>query len=261
MYTINEFMCVLEGFAPLELSIKQIENGAYDNSGIMVKSHDKINSVLFALDLSSATVERAKRLKVDTIVTHHPAIYAPIKNLSVSDATTAPIIKAIKYNMNVISMHLNLDVADGGIDQELCLALGAKNVKVLDYVDQTHGYGREFCGLMTLPKLKEQAQNVLGNKKIITYGNKATVFEKFASFCGGGSSHALDAIKNGKTDAQVIITSDMPHHVIKELVEMDKAIMIISHYSAENYGFNKFYERVKNKISVPAYYFDDKRFS
>ena len=53
----------------------------------------------------------------------------------------------------------------------------------------------------------------------------------------------------------------MPHHVIKELVEMGKAIMVIPHYSAENYGFNKFYERVKNQISVPAYYFDDKRFS
>ena len=54
---------------------------------------------------------------------------------------------------------------------------------------------------------------------------------------------------------------ERPASVIKELVEMGKAIMVIPHYSAENYGFNKFYERVKNQISVPAYYFDDKRFS
>jgi putative NIF3 family GTP cyclohydrolase 1 type 2 len=77
-----------------------------------------------------------------------------------------------------------------------------------------------------------------------------------------GSSHALSAVVQGKTNADTIITSDMPHHVIKELIEKNKNIILIPHYVAEDYGFNKFYAYVKEQLNgkIQAYYFDDKRF-
>ena len=98
------------------------------------------------------------------------------------------------------------------------------------------------------------------NDKIICYGNQKV--QKVASFCGGGASHALDFVLTSKTTADTIVTSDMPHHVLKELIEKDKNVIIIPHYASEDYGFKKFYEYVKEKKDekLKVFYFEDRRF-
>lgn len=262
MFNVQNLMQVLEEFAPLELSYKMIAKGDYDNSGIIVNTHQNVKGVLFALDLTEQVVNRAKRLKCDTIITHHPAIYAPIKKIDCDDAITSAILLSIKNNLNVISMHLNLDVADNGIDYYLAEGLGSTKCKILDYLDDAHGYGREF----TLPntKLSDFINNIkktFKTNKIIVYGNKNFCFNKVASFCGAGGSCAEKCVNQKLTDAQVIVSSDMPHHIVKELVSSNKVVIILPHYASELYGFKKFYERVAEKINSTAqtYFFEDKR--
>lgn len=260
---IEEFSKVLDGVAPLYLSDIQKEKGSYDNSGLIVKCNEKVENVLFSLDLTQEAVKKAKRLKCDTIVTHHPAIYYPIKSLSCCDSTTGPVVNAIKNGLNVFSYHLNLDVVNGGIDDSLKDALLGKDAKILFYVDDKNGYGREFSvGKITLKEYVEKIKKNLNTNKILVYGNRNQEIKRVASFCGGGSSYALDAVKNNLTTADVIISSDFPHHVIKELIESGKTVVIITHYSSENFGFNRFYEKIKNivKEKVNFSYFSDKRF-
>lgn len=259
MYSLKEFFEILNDYAPLCISHKMIENGDYDNSGILVKCTNNVKKVLFSLDLSKESVNKAIEYGCDTIVTHHPAIYTPIKSLSIDDET-APITIAVMNKINVISMHLNLDMAKEGIAFNLARAIGGEKHKVLDYIDGEHGYGREFCLSLTLSELVEKIKTELGTDKVIVYGNDKV--EKVATFCGGGATHALDSVLKQKTIADTIVTSDMPHHVLKELIELGKNVVIIPHYASEDYGFNKFYlklvECVNNKIET--YYFEDKRF-
>ena len=259
MLKFNQFIQALEKYAPLNLSKLMIDHGHYDNSGAIVKCSDQVEKVLFSLDLSNCSVEKAIELCVDTIVTHHPAIYNPIKNLSI-DEDTAPLIKAINNGINVISMHLNLDIADEGIDQSLAKALGGDNIRVLDLVDDVHGYGREFdCGL-EIDKLVDLIKENLSTDRVLVYGNG--VCQTVASFCGGGASSALEQVVSGNTVADTIVTSDTAHHVVKELVERNIKLIIIPHYSAEDYGFRKFYASVKNDLegTTQAFYYQDKRF-
>ena len=259
MLEFNEFLSVLEKFAPLSLSKLMIENGSYDNSGAIIKCSNQVNKILFSLDLSSASVEKAISEKCDTIVTHHPAIYNPIKSLSI-DGETAPLVNAIKNGINVISMHLNLDIADEGIDQALARALGCKKARIVGLVDDKHGYGREFdCGL-GIDEFVELIKENLKTEKVIVYGQG--VCNKVASFCGGGASEALEKVLGGKTSADTVVTSDVSHHHVKELIEKNIKLIIIPHYSAEDYGFNKFYTSVKEEISsvAGALYYQDKRF-
>ncbi len=260
MYSLKEFIAVLEEYAPLELSKKMIEAGDYDNSGVIVNCHDEIKSVLFSLDLTVATVNYALETGCDTIVTHHPAIYNPIKSLDINGETGA-ITKATINCLNVISMHLNLDIAENGIDACLCEGLGGKNPLVLDLIDQKHGYGREAkVEQMHIEKFVQKVKENFNSEKIIYYGNKKV--EKIASFCGGGASHALKAVLSGQTLADTIITSDMAHHELLALIEKGLNVVLVPHYVSENYGFNKFYEYTCQKTNgkLKAYYFADKRF-
>ena len=263
MLKLDSFYSVLNDLAPISLSHKLIEKGDYDNSGILVKTHEQVNKVLFSLDLSQKAVLTAKRLKCDTIVTHHPAIYKPISSISEDSLTTKALLMAIKLNINVISMHLNLDVADGGIDASLCEALGGKKYKILDCLDENNGYGRQFAiNNLTVDEFVRNLKVNLKTSKVIVYGKRKTILKSGASFCGAGSSCAEKLLASGAFDADVIVTADMPHHIILEMLEEGKIVVLITHYSSENYGFKKFYNRVseKTKNKVLTCYFEDKRF-
>ena len=262
MLNNQTFFSTLDNIAPLSLSHKLIENGDYDNSGFLIKSHEGIEKALFTLDLTEKSVLVAKRLKCDTIVTHHPVIYNPISNLSV-DGENSAVLLAIKNNFNVISMHLNLDVCSGGIDASLAKALGAKTYRILDALDEKCGYGREFSleGI-TFEEFIKRAKKNLKTSKVTVYGKRSSILNMGASFCGAGSSIAEQVVIKGQTEADVIVTSDMKHNVIVSLLERGKNILIVPHYASENYGFRIFYNNVNEVLNgkVKTEFFEDKRF-
>lgn len=252
-------MAELEKLAPLSLSQKMIEKGSYDNSGIIVDNNTPVRKVLFSLDLSLLAVEKAVEFGCDTILTHHPAIYMPIKNLS-ENGITKPLIRAIKAGLNVISMHLNLDVATSGIDECLAAGLGATDSKIIELVTEKQGYGREFnVKSVDISDYVDGIKEQFKSDKIICYG-KGTV-NRVASFCGSGGDSALSGVVSGLS-IDTIITSDLAHHVLKELIESGKKVIIIPHYVSEQFGFNKFSNLVEKTLNgkVQTFYFEDKRF-
>lgn len=261
MLKINELFSALDERAPLEYSLKYIERGDYDNSGIIVESKDEAEKILFSLDLSEATVKKAAELGCDTIVTHHPAIYSPIKRLSVKD-DTAPLLFAIKRGLNVVSMHLNLDAAEGGIDASLCEGLGGKTCKILEPLAENVGYGREFeVSETTFSDFVKNAEKVFNTDKITAFGDAGAIIKTAACFCGAGAGSCVKYIAGGGV-ADAIVTSDMPHHAIKLAIESGKCVMLLTHYASENYGFKKYYERITEDLGDKAqtFFFADERF-
>lgn len=260
MYSLQEFFDTLDKIAPIKYSTMQIENGDYDNSGIIVRLHNEVKSALFSLDLSVEAVSKAKRLKCDTVVTHHPAIYHPVKTVD-AYGDTAAVALAARAGLNVISMHLNLDVAENGIDDNLYKGLGGIKCKFLNGLDDKAHYGREFKVVGTLSEFKKTIEKNFGTRKVLVYGKLKNKVGVAASFCGAGSEYALSYVRGGGV-ADTVITSDMPHHVLKELTERGKQVIILTHYASENYGFKRFFETVKKEVKDKAeiFYFEDKRF-
>ncbi len=262
MCSLKEYLAVLEEFCPLYLSDEMKKRGMHDNSGIIIDSGKEVRKVLFTLDLSIDAVNRAKRLGVDTIVTHHPAIYNPLYSLSTSEYDSKAVYLAIKYGINVISMHLNLDIAKGGIDDSLALALGAKEMETVFEICDTLGYGKQFLVEETdFDSLVKKVKKTFKTAKIIGYKASREKVKSVASFCGGGASEALSAIKENKLFAGLVVSSDFSHHHVKDLVERGVSVIIIPHYASEEYGFNRFYQEIKNKkIDIQSFYFYDRRF-
>ena len=126
-------------YAPIELSDKLVDlDNGYDNSGIIVGNTGDVKKILFCLDLTGESVKAAIEKDVNLIVTHHPAIYRPIKSISEDSALYA----CVKNNIAVISMHLNLDCAETGVDYCLAEGLGGKIIGILTPLGENVGYGR-----------------------------------------------------------------------------------------------------------------------
>ncbi len=259
MITVEKVKALLEELAPIRYSQEMVKNGAYDNSGLLINTGEDTSAIYMMLDLTVDGVKKAVEKNAKIIITHHPAIYNPVSSLSIDDVNTNAVLLAIKNGISVFSMHLNLDTVKNGIDDSLAdgLSFGrAKCVKVIDCV-LDNGYGKEVeISPTDAETFVENVKKEFESDKIVAYINKGSKIRKFASFCGGGTSSALSY--NG--DADVIITSDVNHRGVKAFIEGDKQLIILPHYIAENYGFKRFYERVKQNVDIDVYYFDNARY-
>ena len=262
-----EFYKIANELAPKALSDEYCEKyGAYDNSGVLIDAGEKITGALFSLDLSFAAIEKAIACKANLIVTHHPAIYGKIDGIRVGDFQPIgeKLVLALKNGISVISMHLNLDAAKGGIDESLaqgiCLSAGAgtrslKNAQLMHPL-LDGGYGRAYDVEATpLETLIENIKKTFQTERVAVYGAKEKI-GRVASFCGGGADEesVAFAVNQG---ADAIVSSDFKHHVITLALEKNLTVIALTHYASENYGFEKYYQKIRQSIALPCAYHTD----
>lgn len=250
---LREIYHNVDAVAPFSLSDEYCAKyGAYDNSGIIIDCGEEILRVLFSLDCSPSAVAQAKKIGANLIVSHHPAIYEPLKRLEADSA----VLQAAKAGISVLSAHLNLDVAEGGVDDSLVQALGG-NVEEVMHPLSCGGYGKAVSVQTTVQKLKERVQKTLSTQRVLVYGEDRPI-KKIASFCGAGMDG--DAIAFAmRVGAEAIVTSDGKHHHVAQALDSGLNVVLLTHYASENYGFFRFYQKIKEKLTVPCEYFTDGR--
>lgn len=247
---LSEIVVAAERHAPLSLSKEFCEKeGVYDNSGVLLDVKEDITGVLFSLDLTFSAIDEAKKQGKNLIITHHPAIYGA------TDKIGEKLVLCAKYGISVLSMHLNLDAASGGIDESLKEACekatdtqGSKAERMV--LLSSGGYGLAYPVNPTpLKTFAENLKNELHATNFSVFGDKEKPVRKVASFCGGGADEqaVLFAVKTG---ADVIVSSDFKHHILLLALENGLSVVAPTHYVAEAYGFKKFYEKLCVAIDV-----------
>lgn len=248
---LTDVLKKLEAVAPVSLSDEFCKKySMYDNSGIIIDCKEEICGAVFSLDLSNGAVDRAISLGYNLIVTHHPAIYGGVSRIDAND----PIARAIKHGISVISMHLNFDAAPKGIDYHLMRGLGGENAEILAPVTGG-GYGRLYPVKEAL--FSEYLNRVRDtfSQRTLGYGKERQV-KKVASFCGAGCDDKAIAFAVS-CGADVFVSSDLKHHEIAGLLQKGINVIHLTHYSAENYGFNKIYNEISAGLSLASEYFTD----
>ncbi len=247
----------VDALAPFLLSKEYMERGMHDNSGILLDCGRDIKGIVFSLDLSLAAVAEAKRTGANLIITHHPAIWEGAMRLTPDD--TPALAECIAGGISVLSAHLNLDAAKGGIDESLMIGLGGKGALAVMEELSCGGYGRVYdVRPQPLDGFAARARETFGTDKLAVYGEREV--RRVASFCGGGFTYSAIAfaLRHG---ADTLVTSDGKHHLISEAVEKGLNVLLFTHYASENYGFHRFAEAVKTKIEeLPCTVFTDRRF-
>lgn len=98
---------------------------SWDNVGLqMGDAQAPAGKVLVALEVTREVLAEAKRKRVSTIVTHHPLLFRPTKNLVESTATGSLSLQLIRQGHALIAAHTNLDSVASGTNGELADRLG-----------------------------------------------------------------------------------------------------------------------------------------
>ena len=206
----------------------------WDNVGFLVGNKEsEITKVIVTLDVTMDVIDEAIEKGANLIISHHPFIFDSIKNVTASTILGNKIIKLIKHDISVYSMHTNLDMADDGLNDYLAQKLELVDVEKLNPDKFEDAYMR-VGNLKYEMTLKEFAnfikQKLMLEHIILVSQDESKNVKKIAICSGSGKSFIKDSMKM-KVDCYV--TGDINYHTALDALEDDFNIIDAGHFGTE----------------------------
>ena len=207
--TVKDILNCITEIAPLHWQ------ESYDNAGLQVGDlNAEAHKALICLDITEAIVDEAIAKKCDLIVSHHPLIFRGLKHLTPETYIERAVMKAVKHDIAMISMHTNLDNSYLGVSRVLADRLGLKNLNLL----QPSESEPELCGAGMVGEFDEPMEETAFLQRVAEtisspcLRHSALTGRKIqkVALCGGsGSPFMPDALRQ-KVDAY--LTADIKYH-------------------------------------------------
>ncbi|MDO6760293.1 Nif3-like dinuclear metal center hexameric protein [Tamlana sp. 2_MG-2023] len=104
----------------------------FDNVGLLVGDKKaKITGILVSLDTLEAVVDEAISENCNMIVSFHPIIFKGLKKITGKTYVERVVLKAIKHDIAIYTMHTALDNALLGVNDMICNQLKLTNKQIL----------------------------------------------------------------------------------------------------------------------------------
>lgn len=205
MYTVKQLVDSCHQLAPPHLA------ESYDNVGLLIgNATDRVDKVLCALDLNEEVIKEAIDNKAQCIITHHPFLFKSIKKIDTTTAQGKIIKELIKNDINLIAMHTNLDIVEGGINDFLANKLNIKQIKPLKITAIEPMYKVSVCVPITHEETVRQAliqwnQTTVGNYSGCTFTTKGvgTFIPQEGSNPTIGKLHHLEKVDEVKIEVVI----------------------------------------------------------
>ena len=257
---IYQVVDALEQYAPLPLQ------EGYDNAGLQVGLTEavEVSGALLCLDVTEAVVDEAIRKGCNLIVSHHPLIFRKLARISDENYVQRTVMKAIKNDIAIVSMHTNMDAATGGVNFKIAEKLGLCNVRFFGGEKEVNGVkgGEGVMGeiadeaIEASSDLKERfSEGIAADDLILMLRDRFRVESvqcnellrrpiRKVALCGGAGSFLLDAAIAAGADA--FITGEMHYHEFFGH-EQEIQICVIGHYQSEQFTSEIFQSIIEEK--------------
>lgn len=223
MNTVRDIFDKLCEIAPLELQLE------FDNSGFLIGRADApVEKALLSLDVTAEVAEEAIGRGAQLIVSHHPVVWDAMKHITDCTPGNEKLIRLLENGIAVISMHTNLDMAEGGVNDVLISLLGAKNEGVFD----AEGCGRKgsFEKPMPLDSFLAICKKKL-NTNGLRYHDAGRPVEHIAVLGGSGGGNLIGAWEAG---CDTYVTADVKYSVFLQARELGINLIDGDHFCTEN---------------------------
>lgn len=198
----------------------------YDNVGLLVgDGKEKVTGVLVCLDCTDEAITEAVKIGASLIVTHHPVIFDPLKSVTEQSI----VYRLIRNGISVISVHTNLDQADGGVNDVLCRAVGLVNV---ERIPDSEGFAYRI-GELEEPATSDELAKTVGKKLNVRtkYVGESSFIKRVAVCSGSGGSMLGEVIRTG---VDAYLTADVKHNVFMEAHEAGLTLIDAGHFNTED---------------------------
>jgi dinuclear metal center YbgI/SA1388 family protein len=240
---VKEVLSALEKFAPLPLQ------ESWDNAGLQVGlTEAEVSGALLCLDVTEKIIDEAVSKGCNLVVSHHPLLFRGLKTISDLTDVQRTVMKAIEQKVCVVSMHTNMDNAQGGVNFRIAEKLGLKDVTFMS----AKKVGDVECGSGVIGTLEEPMAAddfVLKVKKAFDVECALTneLLQRPVSrvaICGGAGDFLLDEAVAAGADA--FITGEMHYHQYFGY-EQKIQICVIGHYQSEQFTTEVFRDIIQKE--------------
>lgn len=215
---VNDLLAMMNEIAPPELAED------WDNSGLLVGRADAaIKNVLLCVDVTADVIAEARRLDVGLIIAHHPLMFHAIKQVRDDEPEGHVISELIRSNMGMIAAHTNLDMAEGGVNDALALAVGLEDAQAPEPLIRAGGLKGRLCDIASAIERRLDTH-------ALYYGPADAMIARAALCSGAGGSELAAACACG---AQLFITGEMKHNELIRARQLGMCVICAGHFETE----------------------------
>lgn len=216
-----------------------------DPVGMQIGSMDTpVTKVMTTLDVRPQVVDEAVKKGVNFIVSHHPVIFHPARNLDFADPQNRMYGQLIKNGITVYSIHTNSDKAEDGSAAWQAEELGLKDVEGFAPDEDGIAIGRKgrLPQPMTAYDFAYYVKKKMGIKmvRLITADNQQEV-SSVAFICGDGGKYWHRAVDEG---LDAFITGDVYYHTGHDMISAGLTVVDPGHYTEKLFKY-KVYDRLQ----------------
>lgn len=201
----------------------------WDNDGLMCASDDSLQvaRALVTLDATEEIVDYAVANDIDLIVSHHPLIFRPVGSVTEDFHVSRKLIKLIKNDIAVISLHTRADKVQGGVNDILCDMLSIRDATP---------FGEGFIGRIgTLDEELDLEDFSYLVKDIlecdgVRVADACIPVQRVAVVGGDGKDFVKDALAMG---ADTLVSGRLSYNVMEEANEMGINLIEAGHFFTE----------------------------
>lgn len=237
--TVHDIYVFIDGFAPFKTAMD------FDNPGLLVGSGGTaVKTALLSLDITPDVVDEAALLGAQLIISHHPVIFNPLKELVPG---TAPFM-LVKAGIAAVCAHTNLDMAPGGVNDCLAARLKLKNIKPL-VLSQNSGlpealYGETACAFEPdeFADFVKQSLSCGG----LSYTDGGSKITKVGLCGGGGADMVYDAAARG---CQAFVTGESKHNILIDACRLGVTFVDAGHFYTEDVVIEPLMNKLKKQFT------------
>ena len=252
---IKEIIAALENFAPLPLQ------ESYDNAGLQCGLTEADTSgALLCLDVTEEVVAEAIELGCNLIVSHHPLLFRPLRQVGDADYVQRVVRMAIQNDITIYAAHTNLDNVEDGVSFRMAEKLGLMDVEFLQPHSSSATSRRAGSGVLGYLPQEEDSLAFLQRVKQ-AFGVEALQHNALlerpiqcVALCGGAGDFMLDDAVRRQVDA--FLTGEMHYHVWFGH-EQELQIAVLGHYESEQFTREILRDIIAAKVpNLPVYFTD-----
>ncbi len=117
---------IIEEWAPRTIAWEK------DNVGLQCGNPDApVRRILVSLDITPDLLREAVRRRVNMIVSHHPLLFHPLRQVNTATRQGDMVSTAIRHRIVLYAAHTNLDFTRGGTSFVLAETLGLREIRFL----------------------------------------------------------------------------------------------------------------------------------
>lgn len=253
---IKEVLSALEHFAPLPLQ------ESWDNAGLQIGlTEAEVSGALLCLDVTEAIMDEAIRRGCNVVVSHHPLLFHPLRTIAGKSEVERIVMKAIKSDIAILSMHTNMDNAQGGVNHKMAEKLGLSGVEfIAPKTVESITCGSGVVGILPQPmSALSFIQHVKETFGVASAHCNALLNRPISrvALCGGAGDFLLDDALRAHADA--FITGEMHYHRYQGHDD-ELQICVIGHYESEQFTREVFAEILREaRPTLPVVMAEEQR--